>query len=68
MVAFGLYGNSTAQFETGSSTRHAAGQAVQGFLTFVLNGIVFFFAGASSVNFLVRWAAAPAAGGAAAPR
>lgn len=29
--------------------------AVQGTLSFALNGMVFFFAGASAVNFMVRW-------------
>ena len=54
VVVFGLYGNSTSQFDLGSSQRMRDCTAVQQTLSFVLNSIVFFFAGASSVNFMVR--------------
>lgn len=54
VVVFGLYGNSTSQFDLGSSQRMRDCTAVQQTLSFVLNSIVFFFAGASSVNFLIR--------------
>ncbi len=51
VVAFGLFGNSWALFELGSSERMRDLQSFQDTLAFALNGVVFFFAGASSVNF-----------------
>lgn len=54
VVCYGLYGNSSSYFELGSSHRTLEAAAVQSTVTFALNGLVFFFAGASAVNFLTR--------------
>ncbi|PRW44236.1 Sodium hydrogen exchanger 7 [Chlorella sorokiniana] len=54
VVVFGLYGNSTSHFELASSRHMHDSAAVQGTLSFALNGMVFFFAGASAVNFMIR--------------
>jgi NhaP-type Na+/H+ or K+/H+ antiporter len=54
VVAFGLYGNAQGYFGLGGSARMPEFRAVQQTVAFALNGLVFFFAGASSVNFLYR--------------
>ncbi|KAL4858875.1 Protein ACTIVITY OF BC1 COMPLEX KINASE 3 [Chlorella vulgaris] len=54
VVVYGLYGNSTSHFELVSSRHMRELEAVQSTLSFALNGIVFFFAGASATNFMIR--------------
>lgn len=54
VVVFGLYGNAHAHFDLGSSARMRESQLVQQTVAFAGNGIVFFFAGASCVNFTIR--------------
>ncbi|GAB4814387.1 hypothetical protein N2152v2_001433 [Parachlorella kessleri] len=54
VAVFGLYGNSTAHFGLGASARMRDMAVVQNTVAFSLNGIVFFFSGASAINFLVR--------------
>ncbi|PSC69954.1 Sodium hydrogen exchanger 7 [Micractinium conductrix] len=54
VVVYGLYGNSVAHFELEASRHMRELEAVQNTVAFALNGIVFYFAGASSVNFAIR--------------
>lgn len=55
VVVFGLYGSKTGKWEI--STKALDGGAFSGFmesLSFGINGIVFFYAGSSAVNFMIR--------------
>lgn len=56
VVVFGLYGNSQGHFSIGGTQREREARSVLTALSFALNGLAFFFAGASSVNFTVRYA------------
>ena len=60
MAVFGLYGAATSKFDI-SDKLEESGAFVYFWDTFafVANGIVFFYAGASSVNFVIRSAAPP---------
>jgi hypothetical protein len=54
VVVFGLYGNAHGAFELAGSPRELEAAAAQQAVAFALNAVVFFFAGASCVNFTVR--------------
>ncbi len=60
VAVFGLYGAATSKFDI-SDNLEESGAFVYFWDTFafVANGIVFFYAGASSVNFVIRCAAPP---------
>lgn len=60
MAVFGLYGSATSKFDI--SPKLVESGAFESFwdtFAFVANGIVFFFAGASSLNFVIRYLASP---------
>jgi NhaP-type Na+/H+ or K+/H+ antiporter len=55
VAVFGLYGAATSKFDISAKLRESG--AFEDFwdtFAFVANGIVFFFAGASSMNFVIR--------------
>lgn len=55
VAVFGLYGAATSQFDISAKLEESG--AFEDFwnsFAFVANGIVFFYAGASSVNFVIR--------------
>lgn len=57
MAVFGLYGAATSNWDMSVKVEETgAFDAFWEILSFVANGIVFFFSGVSSVNFLVRYA------------
>ena len=58
VAVFGLYGAATSKFDI--SPKLVESGAFESFwdtFAFVANGIVFFFAGASSLNFVIRFLA-----------
>lgn len=58
VVVFGVYGSATSRW--GMLSRDEASgvhEAVWDTLAFIANGLVFFWAGISAVNFLARWVA-----------
>lgn len=64
VAVFGLYGAATSQFDISAKLEESG--AFEDFwnsFAFVANGIVFFYAGASSVNFLIRSVASLTADG-----
>ena len=55
VAVYGLYGAATSKFEISAKLQESG--AFEDFwdtFAFVANGIVFFFAGASSMNFVIR--------------
>jgi NhaP-type Na+/H+ or K+/H+ antiporter len=55
VAVFGLYGSATSKFDISAKLQESG--AFEDFwdtFAFVANGIVFFFAGASSMNFVIR--------------
>ena len=55
MVVFGLYGSANAKWNMSSAvTETKVFTSFWDTVSFMLNGIVFFYAGASSVNFFWR--------------
>ena len=56
VVVYGLYGASSYQFSLSSKgLRSGAFFKFFDVLSFMLNGMVFFYVGASIVNFYLRW-------------
>ncbi len=63
VVVFGLYGNMTSKWGMLASTEESgAFDAVWDTISFAVNGVVFFWSGVSSINFLIRrgWFSHPA--------
>ena len=55
VAVFGLYGAATSKFDISAKLEESgAFEAFWDTFAFVTNGVVFFFAGASSVNFVIR--------------
>lgn len=54
-VAFGLYGSSTLLWGMSSKVRQSGiFQYFWSVITFIINGLIFFYVGAASVNFTIR--------------
>ena len=55
VAVFGLYGASTSKWDMSTKVEESgAFDAFWDTLSFVVNGIVFFYSGVASVNFVVR--------------
>ena len=55
MAVYGLYGSATSKYDISPKLEESgAFESFWDTFAFVANGIVFFFAGASSLNFLIR--------------
>jgi NhaP-type Na+/H+ or K+/H+ antiporter len=57
VAVYGLYGSATSKYDISPKLEESgAFESFWDTFAFVANGIVFFFAGASSLNFLIRHA------------
>ena len=57
VAVYGLYGSATSKYDISPKLEESgAFESFWDTFAFVANGIVFFFAGASSLNFLIRQA------------